>query len=1135
MPQPDNKRTRGSNLNPLAGRTVAPEGTSGVYNISGVASNIAAKQKMSSLQIGQQGRIIDDGSGLYKALQGGFEGIERGVKQYDYWEGRVAEKRQNDFETDLYEYSRMVNGDPKKMAEWSRLNEYRPNHRQAKRYNSMMAEMEGKEYDAYQDDIIRQTEQTVSTMDLPLAAEYYSQQMKSLDPTDKAYASFARSQNEINKRMTALSKSYTQTNQKEGYQVGMFNLGEQLLANNAATPAELATERAQVIAQAHNFFGQSSDRLVIDPKTGGITYTDSGGQVYNSSFKGGLQGNIIAAIQRDLGNVAYKDNGDFDPQIAENVMIAMAEGKFNGMHTSRSSAAISPTEQLDAARHVMSDPNASQEKLRGAAIAAMSSAHTAVDKKARHALDAATTLVDSSITSDMSPQEKITSLTNLLSVIDPDENPLVWTENGFEGNIENNPDVNKLIAKARDEIATQSVVLSKDVATRYEATAQKSSSSQEIRDARKASALEIFRNMAVVSDGGATMVFPDGEGGFTRVFGQQNIQQYLVEHPDAIASGMIQVVRNVETEDIADMPGVFYGRAGADPPEATQQWSAAQRQNMLDVQNVEAVRTAVANRKSDGVTAADASRAVTTLMSKLPSEPQASDVAPSLEIMSSGLWPRETTQAMYQSLMDNSKGGSGQRLQQVFGMTSEEAWNFAVLSPEMLTAALNSDDPDVREEAIKFDSIARLARQPETAEAAMFLIGDPNGDAAWFMTTGRTYVDQFVERYGEAPNTEWLRTAKSFEALPSMAQRSREITTTIANFARSGDIGQTNNLLEKMLDPANQEVEVMVARTLQSRWASTNPGEGNSFVEIISDANHPHKEHLTRWMNRGTRRMLSADAITKMTNTAEYNAYADDRKQALADRQDMPELSEDHFAAMWQAATRAFLPATGGLMSPENANVSTIPLSSEYGGEQMDTSRQAAVHGLRFVAEALLNKVDGAQQGDTSTVLENLGIPRLPFNTETNDEIINSYMIKPSMGYTVFKAFHKGAPSQCKRDFEAWESAVKTVFTPDTDFGANDNAQDGSAYFNVKINAPEGELLPEVRRMLDEPTDNPNSPLLKFRRVPPVQNKGGKNQYVELAPGLSEEMSPSLGKALKADQEKIDRKRAEMSMSYWGS
>lgn len=1092
MPQPDNKRTRGSNMPRLEGQKIAPEGTSGVINTFGVSANVAATQRTSGLQIGQQARIIDDGSSLYTALQGLAQGIEKGVQQYDYWETKIAEKKQNDWETELIEFGRTVNNNPKKMAEWSRLHAYRPNHKTAKRYNSLMADMEGKEYDAYQDDLIREVSATASKMDLSTAARYYSEEMGKLDPNDKAYGVFAEQTNALTSKMTAISQKFSDAQTSDGYDVGIFDLGAQLRANGV-TAADLANERANVVAAAYNFYGGTDPQRLQINKDGSIQYTATDGTVLTGSFHGGLGDELIATIRADLGSAAGSmDDGTFNSRIAQNVLLAMDRGVFNREHTSRGSgAAGGDAIRLDLMRSFFRDPGRSVDEQRSIFVDAISLPDGATDKQRQaHTKKVIDDFIEGVIASDMSPDEKIEALNNFILVANPDNNSVQYELNGYAGNLES-PDILGALDKARKEVQQINLNAGKEEAQRVDNAVHNSLDSSHIRSTRQQGLENLLRRFATVGDAGAPPTITLGDG--TVLTGLDEIKKGLFDNKDAVVDAAVHIIDNSLTNPEYMGNGVWIGSQDAPAPKDVREWQVEQRRNFEAVKNLN--ETVSLLEQGREVAAPNAVAAFDTVLSKLPPDPAPSGVAPAINIMLGGAarqnWGKETKAAMNAKIIDMSERGSGAKLQQIFALTAEEAANFAAFTPEGLVAA--SQDPASAEQVIKFETIQRLLMDPETRELGQFLSGDVNGTAGWYLTDGQKLVEQYRQFHGENPSPEWLRLARNFEYMPAVNALANETVDLLWQMSTSdqGDVGRLMLALDST--QPSDDPQVIVARQLRDAWNSSQGADAPTFDEILRTPGHPDRAHLERWLQRYSARMSGAAALMSMMESTGYQALVAQQRNAAANGQviNSPTMQSEHIADMWRSAARAVAPPTGGFMTVENADAATVNTD----GVQMDTRTQAVVGGIQYVRQVVTTRrAEGLTQadGDIYTVLQDLGFSTRLTGDQMADTLVLSKLAEGDVlgARTEFLNAVPNNPSKHKL-WAAVMADLETIFAPQVDYYANSESRNlTDANFKIKISPKTDDVPVYIQDLIDRPFDNPDDPALKFRRVAPAGQQG---------------------------------------------
>jgi hypothetical protein len=1086
MPQPDDKRTRGSNMPRLQGQSVAPEGTSGVFNTYGVSANVAATQKTSGVEIGQQARIIDDGSSLYMALQGLAQGVERGVQQYDQWETRVAEKKQNDWETELIEFGRTVNNNPKKMAEWARIKGYRPNHKTARRYNSLMADMEGKEYDAYQDDIIRDVNAAASKMDMATAARYYAEQMAQLDPTDKAYNAFSTQTNELNKRMTAVSNQYNLAQTGQGYDVGIFDLG-QMLRDSGVTSADLDNDRANVVAAAYNFFGNNPERLSISPD-GTIHYTTADQSAsYVGSFRGGLSDDLIQALRADLGAAAGSmEDGSFNSRIAKNVLLAIEKGRFNRQHTARGGGSGSKVMRLDAFRRVLADPAFSVNDQRAVFVDGISLAGEATEQQRKtHTSKYLRESVDSIIASDMSAQQQIEALNNFILVANPENNSVQYEQNGYAGDLEST-DITGPLEKAREHIRTLNLQEGKRIGSEVQARTMNSLDSSQIRSERAKGIGELLKRFTVVGDSGAPPTINLGDG--TTLTGIDQMRDHFIKHPDAAVDAVIHIVDNGLTtpDDLGN--GVWMGKAGSTPPKSVTDWQRAQRENFAAVQNVN--ETTAAMDMGREVNPVNAVAAVDTIISKLGPNPTPSQLAPVVGIMLGGAgrqnWTKQTRAEMNKRIMDNTSSGHGEALQRAYAITAEEAYEWSKLSPEQIQHMANQ--PEMQETLAKFQVIEQLMADDSTREVGKWLTGDTNGNAAWYLTEGRRLSASYKEFYGEEPNRTWLTMAQGFEDMPAIMESASGMVSTL--FASGTD---TDNLmLALMSDNVSNVPDVIMARQLQNAWNSSLEEGGPKFLEILQTPAHPDRAALENWTQRYVQKMTSAAALQAMINTDAYEARSQQRRNQAAGGLVLNNeaANEEQLAEMWTAAATAVGPPTGSLMSIDVADRSTVGTLDN--GVHVDTRTQAIVGGVRYLQTAITTRRGAGLktfEGDTRDVLSQLGLSARMTGEPTIDNQVIQLMAEGDI-IGARSAFVGSVRTNSRAKWSAFMANMEEIFPPAIDRAANQQSTNMSdAHFRIDIN-PLRDVPDYVRELIEKPFDDPANPILKFTRSAPRGQSG---------------------------------------------
>lgn len=336
MPQPDNQRQRGAQTQRPTGNTVAPSGVSGEFNKGGAAEAAAIAsivgQSPTQIKIGQQGRIIDDGTGLYQALQGASQGAVQGLEQYEKMRRYTSQKAFNDWDTERLAYAGTVNNDPRQMAAWLSNNKFKPNDVNAKDYYTVVASTNQKSYDQYEIDRYNELSTRVATLSNEDAQGILSDALRQTDATSPIYTRLSERVNGLNQKLVDAGIKTRVAQQTIRANNDLFTIGEKLRAINVQ-PSELTSERGQLIATAVAYFGNNSidgagPGIAID-EAGNISYKTREGGTVTGSFNGGLDDGLATAIRDDLGSMVDANNTE---QFA---MISSAfDASWHRQHTS---------------------------------------------------------------------------------------------------------------------------------------------------------------------------------------------------------------------------------------------------------------------------------------------------------------------------------------------------------------------------------------------------------------------------------------------------------------------------------------------------------------------------------------------------------------------------------------------------------------------------------------------------------------------------------------------------------------------------------------------------------------------------------------------------------------------------------
>jgi len=339
MPQPDNQRERGGRTQATPGNTVAPSGVSGVFNQGSAAEAAAISNIMgqapTQIKIGQQGRIIDDGTGLWRALEGAAIGVSRGVEQYEKMYQYTSKKKFNEWDVDRLSYATSVKEDPILMGKWLKDNPFEANDVNAKDYNTILARASKKEYDQFEIDRYNEASGKASLMPLEDAQAFMVEFQRGVDQNSPIYS---RVQQEINSANSKLVQRGIQS-RVDSHMLGttgeIFNIGETLTKEAGVDPMELAGDHGKTIAEAVALWGNRAP----EPGAVGITvnkqgtiefHTGNGEYVVRGAFNGDLNPELMTAIHSALGDAV-------DPNDSERFAMATEafKARFHPVHTAR--------------------------------------------------------------------------------------------------------------------------------------------------------------------------------------------------------------------------------------------------------------------------------------------------------------------------------------------------------------------------------------------------------------------------------------------------------------------------------------------------------------------------------------------------------------------------------------------------------------------------------------------------------------------------------------------------------------------------------------------------------------------------------------------------------------------------------
>ena len=385
MPQPDNRRERGKTTQ-LPGLTVTPTGVRGTVGADGAAIGAAMSSLQDSaptpIKIGQQARIVDDGSKLFTILQGAAVGGQQGIETYQKMYTYTSEKQFADFEAQLAEQHRLTGGDARKMAEWAKGSTYRPNDITAKKYNKAIAEIEGKDAD------VRENEQThkdltkISMMNNSDALDETNRLLKSADPDSRYFATLIRERNRLNGAVVGSAQRMSNRMYRSEIESTVDVLGTRL-RGAGITAYDLDSERANNAARMYALMGggDSEDgdpqRITIG-KDGSIVYTDNSGTRHEGSFRGGISEELGEALKNDLGEFAgpLDDPNGIDTVRFGQLETVMQYGGFGTRHTSTRGSSGTGVGTLDPTAFIQAAQGSESQDVLLAISAAVPTAHS---------------------------------------------------------------------------------------------------------------------------------------------------------------------------------------------------------------------------------------------------------------------------------------------------------------------------------------------------------------------------------------------------------------------------------------------------------------------------------------------------------------------------------------------------------------------------------------------------------------------------------------------------------------------------------------------------------------------------------------------------------------------------------------
>ncbi len=972
MPQPDNRRAQGKAAGRY-GNQVGPEGTSGVYTGTvGSTAGTAGAQ----VQIGQQAQIIKTGAELYQSLEGLAKGIEGGIAQFERWEEKIAKSEYNTFQSELTEYSRSVQGDPKRTAEWARAQSYRPNRVVAREYNQTMASMEGLEYDSYQDDLLAKISKEASVMPIDKATEHMSSAMSQLHPTDKAYKALAESVNTNNSKMTAIASSNQQLLISQEQNTGIFDLGAALLATNKVTPGDLRGERANMVATAVAFYGSDTDKLKI-LQDGTISYTNNQGEVIQGSFQGGLNESLINNIRRDLGEAAGSmEDGTFNPTVAQTIQTAMRNGKFNGMHTAQRAGAELNAPNPGELALSMSIPGTTEADRRGQFAMQVAASGLTPEKMSKRVSklvgDTASRLSRGGENGDMPYQARIDGLNNLILTLGEDADPKFWESIGLDP--DNKPEeVFKAIDDARNALVDVHIDFTAASDAQGAIMQDNATSASSFVHAAAQRRLGTLNSAQGIGSNVKIHTVNSRTGNRQTFLTMGDATDYFNTNMGDIPGSIIQIEDSKFAKATRLGPGVFIGPAGAAPPANMYDNIKKEREMHARLIQADQVRAAVVDARNNPsapmvVSGAEATSAVATLAGKLPAQPLPSELARTgiFDILTSrGFKPGEAD-AMLTELRDPDVAKS---VADSLDMSEEE-----IRTP---LGELNE------EQKIKRGLLASLLGSPQTAEYGRTMLG--SDEDAWFVVDAGRWSAEYEAAYGRPPTGETLAVAATYSSY-TKAFRSEALDTVegFKNVFSAPDSTEALNFRAAVTDGVGATPQTKMFIKLADKWNNTPGLEEANLMDVLSNPSSEYYGSAVMFMDRAVNRMTSARGMNEVLLTDNIKTQLQlDRNNAAksGNARNSPSMNDVLVGQMWdKAISTVVLPATGVTMTVKQADVGTVPNDAQesYGNANMTVAQQGSVQLTRFVTDVVESEFfrdnKTLKGGDSATVFREMGI-----------------------------------------------------------------------------------------------------------------------------------------------------------------
>ena len=306
MPQPDNRRERGAATRATGPGQVAPSGLTMPGGSVSTSSGQAAANINGQVQIGQQGQIKDAGTGLYLALSGLFSGVGEGIKAYEKVYELQSESDYADFDTAYTQEAERVHQDPKKMKVWLDNQSYTPNRITAKKYNTLAAQVNEKDYVSYQNDEYIEFQKSIigHTPDEQLKRTAYMMEM--VEEDSPLWNKLREDSLTLESTVSEIARATTLSQFEQEITIGNQELKRQLRESSGGTlDYILDTEVFKLMLQANALLGD--EEFSIDTTNQTITFNERSWPL--SEINEGIAVELQAELMETLGPILEADLG----------------------------------------------------------------------------------------------------------------------------------------------------------------------------------------------------------------------------------------------------------------------------------------------------------------------------------------------------------------------------------------------------------------------------------------------------------------------------------------------------------------------------------------------------------------------------------------------------------------------------------------------------------------------------------------------------------------------------------------------------------------------------------------------------------------------------------------------------------